>query len=56
MARSSSRMASSTLRLAASSARGSSASLAAPERAAYVWPMAIGLIGAIVSATVLILF
>ena len=31
-------------------------SLAAPERSPYVWPMAIGLIGAIVSATVLILF
>ena len=31
-------------------------SLAAPERAPYVWPMAIGLIGAIISATVLILF
>ena len=31
-------------------------SLAAPERGPYVWPMAIGLIGAIVSATVLILF
>jgi len=31
-------------------------SLAAPERSPYVWPMAIGLIGGIVSATVLILF
>ena len=31
-------------------------SLAAPERAPYVWPKAIGLIGAIISATVLILF
>lgn len=31
-------------------------SLAAPERSPYVWPMAIGLIGAIISATVLILF
>lgn len=31
-------------------------SLAAPERSPYVWPMAGGLIGAIVSATVLILF
>ncbi|MEX1295513.1 MAG: hypothetical protein AB1Z67_05005 [Candidatus Limnocylindrales bacterium] len=31
-------------------------SLAAPERAPYVWPMAIGLIGAIIGATVLILF
>ena len=31
-------------------------SLAAPERAPYIWPMAIGLIGAIISATVLILF
>jgi hypothetical protein len=31
-------------------------SLAAPERAPYVYPMAGGLIGAIVSATVLILF
>ena len=31
-------------------------SLAAPERSPYVWPMSIGLIGAIISATVLILF
>ena len=31
-------------------------SLAAPERAPYVYPMAAGLIGAIISATVLILF
>jgi hypothetical protein len=30
--------------------------LAAPERAPYVWPMAGGLIGGIISATVLILF
>ena len=29
---------------------------AAPERAPYVWPMAGGLIGGIISATVLILF
>ncbi len=29
---------------------------AAPERAPYVWPMAAGLIGGIISATVLILF
>ena len=31
-------------------------SLAAPERQPYVWPMAGGLIGGIISATVLILF
>ena len=31
-------------------------SLAAPQRTPYVWPMAIGLIGGIISATVLILF
>ncbi len=30
--------------------------LAAPERAPYVWPLALSLIGGIVSATVLILF
>ena len=31
-------------------------SLAAPERAPLIWPMAIGLIGAIIIATVLIIF
>ncbi len=31
-------------------------SLAAPERSPYVWPMAAGLIGGIISAAVLILF